>query len=226
MRMKDTILRILKISPLTNVHGNLLCICLQKHLRRNKSIVYSGHLLDNFAFQLVLESKFEGSKSKEVTSEDIKKLSIKKITSSNLFYFAGCFFFEMGREFKKNNLSLVLFNRLKILHIIPVGLISKKENNLACAAHFFVHFFDIVSHNYNVKIPSYTSYISMQEMSCVLTKSFVACVPVRYFFPCRSFSPWRPLAFLFLSPPIFMFFFQRNLSPFSDLQITKFSYPW
>ena len=50
MRMKDTILRILKISPLTNGHGNLLCICLQKHLRRNKSIVYSGHLLDNFAF--------------------------------------------------------------------------------------------------------------------------------------------------------------------------------
>ena len=79
----------------------------------------------------------EGSKSKEVTSEDIKKLSIKKITSSNLFYFAGCFFFEMGREFKKNSLSSVLFNRLQILHIVPVGLISKKESNLACAAHFF-----------------------------------------------------------------------------------------
>ena len=50
MRMKDTILRILKISPLTNGHGTLLCICFQKHLTRNKSIVYSGHLLDNFAF--------------------------------------------------------------------------------------------------------------------------------------------------------------------------------
>ena len=175
MRMKDTILRILKISPLTNVHGNLLCICLQKHLRRNKSIVYSGHLLDNFAFQLVLESKFEGSKSKEVTSEDIKKLSIKKITSSNLFYFAGCFFFEMGREFKKNNLSLVLFNRLKILHIIPVGLISKKENNLACAAHFFVHFFDIVSHNYNVKIPNYTSYMYVGNVVCVHQKFCCLC---------------------------------------------------
>ena len=50
MRMKDTILRILKISRLTNGHGNLLCICSQKHLTRNKSIVYSGHLLDNFAF--------------------------------------------------------------------------------------------------------------------------------------------------------------------------------
>ena len=50
MRMKDTILRILNISPLTNGHVTLLCICFQKHLTRNKSIVYSGHLLDNFAF--------------------------------------------------------------------------------------------------------------------------------------------------------------------------------
>ena len=112
----------------------------------------------------------EGSKSKEVTSEDIKKLSIKKITSSNLFYFAGCFFFEMGREFKKNSLSSVLFNRLQILHIVPVGLISKKESNLACAAHFFLHFFDIVSHNYNVKIPSYTSYMCVGNVVCAHQK--------------------------------------------------------
>ena len=73
----------------------------------------------------------------------------------------------MGREFKKNNLSLVLFNRLKILHIIPVGLISKKENKyLACAAHLFLHFFDIVSHNYNVEIPSYTSYMYVGNVLC------------------------------------------------------------
>ena len=92
----------------------------------------------------------------------------------------------MGREFKKNSLSLVLFNRLKILHIIPVGLISKKENNLACAAHFFVHFIDIVSHNYNVKIPSYTSYMYVGNVVCA-HKSFVACVPVRFFFPAAHF---------------------------------------
>ena len=155
----------------------------------------------------------KGSKSKEVTSEDIKKLSIKKITSSNLFYFPGCFFFKMGREFKKNNLSLVLFNRLKILHIIPVGLISKKVNNLACAAHFFVHFFDVVSHNYNVKIPSYASYMYVGNVVCAHQR-VVACVPVRFCFSRCSFSPWWPLAFLFLSPSTFMFFFQRNLSPF------------
>ena len=149
----------------------------------------------------------EGSKSKEVTSEDIKKLSIKRITSSNLFYFAGYFFFEMGREFKKNSLSLVLFNRLKILHVIPVGLISKKENNLACAAHFFVHFIDIVSHNYNVKIPSYTSYMYVGNVVCAHQKFCCLC-SCSLFFPCRSFSPWWPLAFLFFSPPIFMFFFQ------------------
>ena len=124
----------------------------------------------------------EGSKSKEVTSEDIKKLSIKKITSSNLFYFAGCFFFKMGREFKKNSLSSVLFNRLQILHIVPVGLISKKESNLACAAHFFLHFFDIVSHNYNVKIPSYTSYMCVGNVVCAHQKLCCLC-SCSLFFP-------------------------------------------
>ena len=117
----------------------------------------------------------KGSKSKEVTSEDIKKLSIRKITNSNLFYFPGCFFFKMGREFKENNLSLVLFNRLKILHIIPVGLISKKVNNLACAAHFFVHFFDVVSHNYNMEIPSYASYMYVANVVCAHQKFCCLC---------------------------------------------------
>ena len=81
----------------------------------------------------------------------------------------------MGREFKKNSLSLVLFIRLKILHIIPVGLISKKENNLACAAHFVVHFFDIVSHNHNAKIPSYTSYVYVGNVVCAHQKFCCLC---------------------------------------------------
>ena len=33
-----------------------------------------------------------------------------------------------------------------------IGLISKK-NNFARAAHFFVHFFAVVLHDYNVKLP-------------------------------------------------------------------------
>ena len=34
-----------------------------------------------------------------------------------------------------------------------IGLISKKKNNLAGAAHFFVHFFAVILHDYNVKRP-------------------------------------------------------------------------
>ena len=33
---------------------------------------------------------------------------------------------------------------------------NKKQNNFARAAHFFVHFFAVVLHDYNVKLPSYT----------------------------------------------------------------------
>ena len=33
-----------------------------------------------------------------------------------------------------------------------VGLISKKKNNFARAAHFFVHFFAVLLHDYNVKL--------------------------------------------------------------------------
>ena len=33
-----------------------------------------------------------------------------------------------------------------------MGLISQK-NNFARAAHFFVHFFAVVLHDYNVKLP-------------------------------------------------------------------------
>ena len=63
----------------------------------------------------------------------------------------------------------------------------------------------------------------MEELSYVLTNNFVPCVPVRFFFHCRSFSPCWPLAFLIFSPLLwnFMSFFQRN-SPLLFL-ITRFS---
>ena len=34
-----------------------------------------------------------------------------------------------------------------------IGLISKKATCAARAAHFFVHFFAVVLHDYNVKLP-------------------------------------------------------------------------
>ena len=43
-----------------------------------------------------------------------------------------------------------------------MGLINEKKN-FARAAHIFVHFFAIVLHDLNVKLPSYTiiSYLSI-----------------------------------------------------------------
>ena len=60
-----------------------------------------------------------------------------------------------------------------------IGLISKK-NNFARAAHFFVHFFAVVLHDYNVKLPE-TSYVHVLWKKCTCSRSL--------FFHCRSFSP-------------------------------------
>ena len=63
---------------------------------------------------------------------------------------------------------------------ITTGLIS----NFARAAHFFVHFYAIVLHDY-------TRF--MEEMSQVFLLPF---------FYCRSLSLWQPLSFLIFSPPL------------------------
>ena len=57
-----------------------------------------------------------------------------------------------------------------------IGLISKK-NNSARAAHFFVHFFAVVLHDYNAKL---TETFFMEEMSYAFSFTF---------FHCRSFCP-------------------------------------
>ena len=51
-----------------------------------------------------------------------------------------------------------------------------------------VHFFDVFFfHDYNVKRPSYSSYVG--NVVCADQKFFFACVPVRIFFNhCCSFS--------------------------------------
>ena len=65
------------------------------------------------------------------------------------------------------------------------GKKDNNNNNFARAAHFFVHLFAVV-----------------------------ACVPVRFFFLCRSFSPCWPLlasiSFSHRRYKIFMLLFQRN----------------
>ena len=90
-----------------------------------------------------------------------------------------------------------------------IGLISRKAT-LHVQHTFFVHFFGVVLHDYNVKLPVYTFY-----------GGNVVRVLVPFFFHCRSFSPWWPLAFLIFSPPLqnFMLFFQEKKSLLSFLSL-------
>ena len=70
------------------------------------------------------------------------------------------------------------------------GLFSKKQLCMFTKHTFFLHFFAVVLHDYNVKLLSYTFY-----------GGNVVCVPVRFFLK-LSFSPLWPLAFLNFSPPL------------------------
>ena len=78
------------------------------------------------------------------------------------------------------------------------NLINKKAFHFSRAAHFFVHFFAVIcaTTTWKVqKVPSYTFY-----------GRNVVRVLVPFFFHCRSFSPWWPLAFLIFSPPLQNFY--------------------
>ena len=86
--------------------------------------------------------------------------------------------------------------------------------HLQRAAHFLVHFFAVVLHNYKVKFPSYTLYLEN-----VLSVSF----------HCRSFSYLWPLVFLTFSPPLsclsfneirLLYFFISLPSSFSAIHVS------
>ena len=69
---------------------------------------------------------------------------------------------------------------------------------------FFVHFFTVVLHDYNVKLRNFLG-----------TRFFfggnVECVPLHFFCRCRSFSPWWQLAFpLFLTAALKFLCFSSN----------------
>ena len=61
---------------------------------------------------------------------------------------------------------------------------------------FFVHFFAVVLHDYNEKLPE-TSWLHVLWREC----RTCSC-SVFFFFHCRSFLPWWPLAFPIFSPPL------------------------
>ena len=77
-----------------------------------------------------------------------------------------------------------------------IGLISKKAT-LHVEHTFFVHFFAVVLHDYNVKLAE-TSLVTrfMEEMSYVFLFNFVFHCPLIFTLY------WWPLAFLILSPPL------------------------
>ena len=72
---------------------------------------------------------------------------------------------------------------------------------------FFVHFFAVVLHDYNVKLPE-TSWLHVLWRKCRTCSCSL-------FFHCRSFSPSWPLAFLIFSPPLqdFMLLLPQKMSP-------------
>ena len=72
-----------------------------------------------------------------------------------------------------------------------IGVIRNKAT-LQAPQIFFVHFFTVVLHDCNLKLPSYTFYGG--NVLLVLIHFF--------FFHCRPFLPWWPLAFLSFSPPL------------------------
>ena len=75
-----------------------------------------------------------------------------------------------------------------------IGL-QPKKNNFARAAYFFVHFFAVVLHDSNVKLPE-TSWLH------VFPGGNVVRVLVHLFIHCRSFFPQWPIAFLIISPTL------------------------
>ena len=71
-----------------------------------------------------------------------------------------------------------------------IGLISK-TGTFARAAHFFVHFFAVVLHEFNGKLPE---TFFMEKTSYAVVHYFSQ--------PHIFFSYWCPIAFRILSPPL------------------------
>ena len=83
-----------------------------------------------------------------------------------------------------------------------VGLMRKKKQLCTSSTLFCAFLFFVVLHDYNVKHLIYTSYVGNVVNA---PRMFFLLLFLFAFFHCRSFSPGWPLAFLILSPPIFMF---------------------
>ena len=72
---------------------------------------------------------------------------------------------------------------------------NQQKSNFARAAHFFVHFFAVVLHDYNVKLPE-TSQLH------VLWRKCRTCCRSIFSLPLIFTLHWWPLAFLIFSSPL------------------------
>ena len=110
----------------------------------------------------------------------------------------------------KNNSCVNTVRQHFLWSILFLLSISKKQQQpCTCAAHFFVHLFDHGLHDYNVKLPNsfYLGKCRMcSPMFCRVPVHFFSTLPL-VFTLLAAFS-----YFLIFSPPISMFFLQRNLS--------------
>ena len=97
---------------------------------------------------------------------------------------------------------------------------NQQKSNFARVAHFFLHFFAVVLHDYIMKLQKFLSY--------TFFGGNVVRVLVHFFSLTLIFTlHWRPLAFLMLSPPLKNFHvscsFNKKMSPllfFFYLQIS------
>ena len=101
-----------------------------------------------------------------------------------------------------------------------IGLISKKSN-FARAAHFFVHFFGVVLHDYNAKLPE--TFLWRKFRTCSRSLFFTAA-HFLLTLVAASFSHFVTTATKFhvvlptqKMPPLFFISRSRSLSPFFSL---------
>ena len=103
---------------------------------------------------------------------------------------------------------------------------NQQKNKFARAARFFVFPLPLfcTTTTLYVKLPSYLNTLFLwRNCRMCLLNIFLSVFMFAFIFHCRSFSPCWPLAFLIVSPPLWisMFFFLRNSSPL--FSITRFT---
>ena len=88
--------------------------------------------------------------------------------------------------------------------ISPISKKKKTTTTLQVQHTSFLYIsLPLLLHDYSVKLSSYTFY----EGNVVCShKKIAACVPLRFLFQCRLFSPYWLLTFLIFTPPLWNFY--------------------